>query len=70
MIVKPKRNTILNFHCKDTNCMVSLSPQQKYKAYVYMDKYQVELVHQNFYMTLPYDEYLKYFREESEKGNT
>lgn len=50
--------------------MVSLTPQQKYKAYISMDKYQVELVHQNFYMTLPYDEYIKYFREESEKGST
>ena len=70
MIVKPKRNTIINFHCKDRKCMVSLTPQQKYKAYVSMDKYQVELVHQNFSMTLPYDEYIKYFREESEKGST
>lgn len=52
MIVKPKRNTIINFHCKDTKCMVSLTPQQKYKAYISMEKYQVELVHHNFYITL------------------
>ena len=70
MIVKPKRNTIINFHCKDTKCMVSLTPQQKYKAHISMEKYQVELVHHNFYITLPYDEYIKYFREESEKGST
>lgn len=70
MIVKSKKNTILSFYCRDTKCMVSLTPQQKYKAYISMDKHQVELVHQNFYITLPYNEYVKYFREESEKGST
>lgn len=64
MIVKPKKNLMLSFTCKEAQCMVSLSPHQKNEAS--RDGLIIHLSHHNMFLTLPYYDFKKYFREVKE----
>lgn len=61
MIVKPKKNLMLSFTCKEAQCMVSLSPHQRFVAS--KDGLKVHLSHHNTFLTMPFYDFDKYFTE-------